>query len=91
MDKLYKLEDLPNISTKLASLLREIGINSPVELLNAGTLQTFERLKAVEPDACFSKLCAIQGAIDGIRWHNLTPAKKEELRQWFQLLKKTNP
>lgn len=83
-----KLEDLPNIGTALAELLRETGINSPDELYRNGTIQAFLRIKAIDKDACFSKLCAIEGAIEGIRCHNLSKQKKAELRQFFSLLNK---
>jgi len=83
-----KLEDLPNIGSTLAELLRETGINSPDELYKNGTIQTFLRIKAVDTDVCFSKLCAIEGAIEGIRWHNLSKQKKTELKQFFSMVNK---
>jgi DNA transformation protein len=88
METSVKLEDLPNIGTTLAELLHETGINSPEELYENGTFQAFIRIKAIDPDACFSKLCALEGAIEGIRWHNLSKEKKSELKQFFTLINK---
>jgi DNA transformation protein len=83
-----QLEKLPNIGNNLANLLRETGINSPEYLYEAGAIHAFLRLKAVDPDACFSKLCALQGAVEGIRWHNLSKEKKVELKHFFDQVNK---
>jgi DNA transformation protein len=83
-----KLEDLPNIGGTLAELLHRTGINSPEELYENGTLQAFLRIKALDSEACFSKLCAIEGAIEGVRWHNLSREKKAELKQFFSMINK---
>ena len=81
-----RLENMPNIGNVLAGLLREAGILTPEDLYEAGALQAFIRIKAIASDACFSKLCAVEGAVEGIRWHKLTPAKRTELKQFFALL-----
>jgi DNA transformation protein len=83
-----KLEDLPNIGGTLAELLHKTGINSPEELYKNGTFQAFLKIKAIDTEACFSKLCAIEGAIEGIRWHNLSKEKKAELKQFFSMVNK---
>lgn len=87
---LDKLEDLRNIGATLAALLHETGINSPEELYETGTFKAFMRVKAVDPDACFSKLCAFEGAVEGIRWHKLSKEKKAELKHFFAMIKKQN-
>ena len=84
----FKLEDLPNIGSTLAGILRESGINTPDELFENGTSQTFARIRAFNSGACFSKLCAIEGAIKGIRWHKLAKEKKVELKQFFTMINK---
>jgi len=88
METSVKLEDLPNIGASLAELLHETGINTPDELYENGTFQAFIRIKAIDPDACFSKLCALEGAVEGIRWHHLSKEKKSELKQFFTLINK---
>jgi len=82
------LEDLPNIGSTLATLLRKTGINSPEELYENGAFQTFLRIKIIDSEVCFSKLCALEGAIEGIRWHYLSKEKKTELKQFFSMVKK---
>jgi len=78
-----KLEQLPNIGNNLARLLRQSGINTPEELYETGAVQSFLRLRAIDPEACYCKLCALEGAVEGIRWHNLSKEKKDELKHFF--------
>ncbi len=87
-ESIHSLEDLPNIGGTLTALLHEAGINSPEELYENGTFQAFLRIRAIDPGACFSKLCALEGAIEGIRWHQLSREKKVELKQFFSLANK---
>lgn len=87
-DIAIKLDDLPNIGSTLADLLRESGINTQEELYKNGTYQTFIRIKAIDGGACLSKLCAIEGAIEGIRWHSLAKEKKAELKQFLKMINK---
>lgn len=85
-----KTSELPNIGKELEKLLSEIGINNEEELKIAGTEKTFIRLNAIANDACLSKLMAIEGALQGIRWHQINPARKEELKAFFYQVKKRN-
>lgn len=79
------LEDLPNIGGNLARLLCEAGIETPDDLYRAGAVQAFMRIDAITGDACFSKLCALEGAVEGIRWHGLSKEKKQELKHFFDM------
>jgi DNA transformation protein and related proteins len=86
METSQTLEDLPNIGSMLAGLLKQAGINSPAELYEIGALNAFIRVKSIDNEACFSKLCALEGAVEGIRWHSLSKAKKEELKHFFSMV-----
>ena len=83
-----QLSNMPNIGKVLATKLIEVGINTPEELIVAGSENAFIRLKTVDSGACLSKLCALEGAIQGIRWHNLNEARKAELKSFFSSLDK---
>lgn len=64
----------------LASCLRRDGIESAEELRALGAERAFERLRnALPQDACMSKLYAIAGAIEGVRWHDLPPEQRARL------------
>lgn len=81
-----KLTELPNIGPELARLLGEVGIHDAEELRTLGTQEAFLRLKAHDPGACFHKLTAIEGAVQGVRKFQLAPERKAELRVFFDQL-----
>lgn len=81
------LEDAPNIGKVLAACLREVGISDIDELKKVGSKEAFIRICEKDPTACFCKLCALEGATENIRWHNLDPKTKDELRNFFQGVK----
>lgn len=76
-----ELETLPNVGPVLAGCLRRADIESAEELRVLGAERAFSRLRAVLPeDACLSKLYALAGAIEGVRWHDLPPARRTQLK-----------
>jgi len=79
-----KLTDLPNIGKVLADKLIEAGIKTPEDLFDLGAEKAFLRIKMKDKDACLSKLCALEGAVRGIRWHNLTADRKQELEHFIK-------
>ena len=81
-----ELAGLPNIGPELERLLHQAGIRDAGQLRELGAEQVFLRLKAQDPTACFHKLTAIEGAVQGVRKSRLTPERKAELKAWFQQL-----
>ncbi len=81
-----ELKELPNIGPELARLLDEAGVRDAEELRALGTQEAFLRLKARDPDACFHKLTAIEGAVQGVRKSQLDPERKAQLRAFFESL-----
>ncbi len=79
-----KLTDLPNIGPELARLLEEADIHDPETLRAVGTEEAFLRLQSRDPSACFHKLTALEGAVQGVRKTQLDPERKEELRRFFR-------
>lgn len=82
------LEKLPNIGPELARLLRQAEVRDSEELKELGTEAVFLRLKAQDPTACFHKLTALEGAVQGIRKSQLSPERKAQLREFFDGLSK---
>ena len=80
-----KLSDLPNIGTTLELKLLEAGISSPEELIHTGAENAFLKLAIEDESACFNMLCALEGAIQGIRWHGLPKERKEELKEFLRM------
>ena len=82
-----ELEKLPNIGKEAAAKLEKSGINTIKELIRLGSKEAFLRVRIhADSEACLSMLCGLEGAIQGIRWHNLSPEKKEELRMFYKSL-----
>lgn len=79
------VDTLPNIGATLAAKLVQVGIDSKAKLISTGTENTFIKLKTVEEHTCLNMLYAIEGAIQGIRWHNLDKQRKLELKEFLNL------
>ncbi len=82
-----ELTDLPNIGKVVAEKLKEVGISTPDELRTVGAEQAFIRLQTIDEGACLCMLQGLEGAVQGIRWHNLPKERKEELKQFFRMRK----
>lgn len=82
-----KLTELPNISNVLEKKLNEAEINTPEELTLLGAENAFLRLALDDESACYNMLCALEGAIQGIRWHHLPKERKEELKAFLRMKK----
>lgn len=79
-----KLTDLPNIGKVAAEKLAEAGIDSPEALKKAGSREALLRVRMKsDPGACLSFLYGLEGAIQGMRSHDLPPQSKAELRAFF--------
>jgi DNA transformation protein and related proteins len=83
-----ELSKLPNIGNTLAEKLIAVGITSKTELFAAGSEQAIQRIAALKNSgACINMLYALEGAIQGIRWHGLDKDRKRELSNFLKLLK----
>ncbi len=83
------LNQLPNIGKTLADKLKQVGIHTPDELKAAGSENALLRIKALkDAGACINMLYALEGAIQGIRWHGLDPDRKNELKSFINTLGK---
>jgi DNA transformation protein len=87
MEEKTELTDLPNIGKVVAKKLSEVGIDTPGELHKVGAEQAFIRLQTIDEGACLCMLQGLEGAVQGIRWHNLPKERKEELKQFFRMRK----
>jgi len=83
-----ELQKLPNIAEKLEAQLIQVGVSTVAELKAAGSRDTWLRIAAIDPSACYMRLCALEGAIRGIRWHHLDDQTKSELKAFYERHKK---
>jgi len=84
-----ELTELPNIGKILSDKLNKIGITNSKELVDAGSEKIILQLSTI-PDSgsCLNMLYAIEGAIQGIRWHSLDIERKNELKDFYNSFKK---
>ena len=80
MDKLTKL---PNIGPTLAEKLQEIGITSQHALAELGSIEAVIKIGDQDLSTCYSMLYAIEGAIQGIRWHGISKEERALLKAEF--------
>jgi DNA transformation protein and related proteins len=81
------LTKLPNIGLTLSEKLKLVGISTPNDLINIGSENAMIKIKTVDKDACINMLFALEGAIQGIRWHSLDKKRKTELTEFYNRLK----
>jgi len=83
------LISLPNIGKKLAERLDRAGIASAEALKSIGSENACIRIATIDPsNVCINMLYALEGAVQGIRWHGLDASRKEELRLFFGTMQK---
>jgi DNA transformation protein len=79
-----ELSKLPNISTVIEEKLIDVGVSTRQELFDVGSKEAFMRIRSKDATACLNMLCAIEGAIQGVRWHNLPDIVKSDLRSFYK-------
>ncbi len=78
-----ELTKLPNIAEKLEGQLNEVGITTFDELKQIGSREAWLRILARDPSACIMRLSALEGAIQGVRWHHLDEQTKASLKEFY--------
>lgn len=81
------LSNLPNIGKELSRQLLQAGIRTSEQLTALGAKQAWLDIKAIDPSACYSKLCALEGAIENVRWHYLSDDTKKDLKEFYESFK----
>ena len=84
---LLGLSKLPNIGKALEDKLRQVGIETPDDLHGVGSKNAFLRIKSVDEGACLNTLYALEGALQGVRWHYLSDEDKRSLKSYHQSIK----
>jgi DNA transformation protein len=77
-----------NIGKDTEEKLIQVGIDSFEKLASVGSEQAFIRLQTIDPGACLSLLCSLEGAIENIKWHQLSKERKLELTEFHKAAKK---
>ncbi|MEN8242153.1 MAG: TfoX/Sxy family protein [Chloroflexota bacterium] len=77
------LTDFPNIGETLAEKLEKIGITSQSALAELGSVETVMMIGKQNLTTCYNMLYAIEGAIQGIRWHAIPKEERALLKVEF--------
>lgn len=78
-----ELSKLPNIGKVLEEQLNDVGINTVDELIDIGSKEAWLRIKEIDDSACVNRLMALEGAIQNIRWHDLSDNDKKNLKDFY--------
>lgn len=78
-----ELSKRPNIGKVLENQLNDVGINTVDDLINLGSKEAWLKIKEIDDSACLNRLMALEGAIQNIRWHNLSEEYKSNLRNFY--------
>ncbi|WP_419750300.1 TfoX/Sxy family protein [Terrisporobacter petrolearius] len=85
-----ELSKLPNIGKVLEKQLNEVEINSIENLREIGSKKAWIKIKNIYESACLNRLCALEGAIRNIRWHDLDESIKKDLKEFKQNYEENN-
>ena len=78
-----ELSKLPNIGKVVEKQLNDVGISTVDDLINIGSKEAWLKIKEVDESACLNRLMALEGAIQNIRWHNLSDNDKKNLKDFY--------
>lgn len=84
-----ELSTLPNIGKVVDEQLNQVGITTIKQLKETGSKQAWLNILAIDPSACYNRLCGLEGAIQNIRWHNLSAETKADLKDFYKTCKGT--
>lgn len=80
---MVNLSKLPNIGMKLEAQLADVGITTEEELRAVGSRKAWLRILEKDSSACFMRLSALEGALQGMRWHHLDEETKKSLKSFY--------
>ncbi len=81
---MQKLSDLPNIGPVIKKQLTEVGIETPDDLAQTGSKQAWLNILAIDSSACYNRLCALEGAVRGIKRSQLPEEIKADLKEFYR-------
>ncbi len=79
-----ELSKLPNIGKVVEAQLNEVGITTTERLKNLGSKKAWLKIKEIDDSACINRLCGLEGAVQGIRWHDLDNQTKQDLKHFYE-------
>jgi DNA transformation protein len=77
------LTKLPNIGEVLAKKLHNVGVHSYDDLIDIGSVEATLRIVGSDPFGYYNMLYAIEGAIRGIRWHDIPKEDRKFIKEEY--------
>ena len=77
-----ELTSMRNIGKEMQRKLQLVGIHTAEELVQAGSKETFLRLKTRFPNVCLVHLYTLQAAIDNIDYNQLPNEVQKDLKKF---------
>ena len=77
------LKKLPNIGVEIEKQLHQIGIRKTEDLKQLGSQETWLKIQAIDPSACYNKLLSLEGAVQGVNKKELTLNEKKKLKNFY--------
>jgi len=77
------LTKLPNIGPVLAEKLNKIGVTAYDDLAAMGSVEALIRIGQTDITAFANMLYALEGAILGVRWHDIPKEHREKVKNEF--------
>jgi DNA transformation protein len=63
--------------------LNLVGISTVKDLKKVGSKEAWLKIREIDESACINRLYALEGAIVGIRWHDLPVEVKMDLKDFY--------
>ena len=76
-----ELTRLPNIGKVLARKLHQAGITSYDDLIDLGSVEAYLRIWDHKGVIGYNMLYALEGAIQGVRWHDLSAEQRQTVKR----------
>lgn len=75
------VSQLPNIGDVIAKELENVGIATQDDLSQIGSAKALYKIKGASSHGCYNMLYALEGAIQGVRWHDLSKEVRAQIKQ----------
>lgn len=82
-----ELSEMKNIGNAVEKQLKDVGITTADELVDIGSREAWLRILEIDESACINRLMALEGAIQDVRWHDLSDEDKGKLKDFYRMHK----
>lgn len=82
---------LRNIGPKSAAWLRQVGLRSAEDLVAAGAVQAFVKVKRAGFKPSLNLLYALEGALQDCHWHDVPEARRRQLQAELETISAALP